>query len=238
MKTLPEFVDLHIIPNIGDVRSTKDMAKSLRFAGYRSVALTLPTAISNDHPNALKQCFTDEGLNCASRIDLTCSNKYELLKLLRRFRCQYDVVSVKCINQNVAAIACRDRRVDVVFFDPNRNVKFTHTLARLLKGALELNLSFLINRESEGAIYTMMKQVSVAVDHKVKVILSSGSTCPKMVRTPLQVGAVGVTLGLPEALSAESISSVPSSIIGANLERRSPLYIEEGVRIVRRTDLT
>jgi RNase P/RNase MRP subunit p30 len=215
------------------------MAESLRMAGYRSVALTIPTAILNEYSRTLKECFAQVCLETVSRIDLTCSNRYELLKLLRRFRNQYDVVSVKCTNQNVAAIACRDRRVDVVFFDPNnRNTKFTHTLARLLKGALELNLSFLLDREeSSDALNKVMRQMAVAREHKVKVVLSSGCASPKMVRSPMQLRAIGVTLGLSEAQSAEAVSSVPSSIIESNLERRSPLYIEEGVRLVGRNEL-
>ena len=207
-------------------------------AGYRSVALTIPTAILNEYSKTLTQCFVKVGLETVSRIDLTCSNRYELLKLLRRFRNQYDLVSVKCTNQNVAAIACRDRRVDIVFFDPNnRNMKFTHTLAKLLNGALELNLSFLLNRESGDVLNKAMRHMAVAREHRVKVVLSSGCTSPKMVRSPMQIRAVGVTLGLSEAQSAEAISSVPSSIIESNLQRRSPLYIEEGVRLIGRNGL-
>ena len=207
-------------------------------AGYRSVALTIPTAILNEYSKTLTQCFVKVGLETVSRIDLTCSNRYELLKLLRRFRNQYDLVSVKCTNQNVAAIACRDRRVDIIFFDPNnRNMKFTHTLARLLNGALELNLSFLLNRDSGDALNKAMRHMAVAREHRVKVVLSSGCTSPKMVRSPMQIRAVGVTLGLSEAQSAEAISSVPSSIIESNLERRSSLHIEEGVRLVGRNGL-
>jgi len=214
------------------------MAESLRMAGYRSVALTIPTAILNEYSKTLTQCFVKVGLETVSRIDLTCSNRYELLKLLRRFRNQYDLVSVKCTNQNVAAIACRDRRVDIVFFDPNnRNMKFTHTLAKLLNGALELNLSFLLNRESGDVLNKAMRHMAVAREHRVKVVLSSGCTSPKMVRSPMQIRAVGVTLGLSEAQSAEAISSVPSSIIESNLQRRSPLYIEEGVRLIGRNGL-
>ncbi len=214
------------------------MAESLRMAGYRSVALTIPTAILNEYLKALTKCFEQVGLETVSRIDLACSNRYELLKLLRRFRSQYDVLSVKCTNQNVAAIACRDRRVDVVFFDPNnRNMKFTHTLARLLNGALELNLSSLLNRESGDALNKAMRQMAVAREHRVKVVLSSGCTSPNMVRGPMQIKAVGITLGLSEAQSGEGVSSVPSSIIESNKERRSPLYIEEGVRLVGRNGL-
>jgi RNase P/RNase MRP subunit p30 len=144
-------------------------------------------------------------------------------------------MSVKCTDQNVAAVACRDRRVDVVFFNPNnRTVKFTHTLAKLLTGALELNLSSLLKSQGWDALTKVMRYIAVAREHKVKAVLSSGSASRHMVRSPMQVKAVGVMLGLTETESAAAISSIPSSIIKSNMERRSPLYVEEGVRVVGR----
>ena len=235
MKSLTKFVDLHIIPPVDDIQSTTAIAESLRIAGYSLVALTLPTAALNERWKDVRHCYAQVGIETVPRIDLSCPSRYELLKLLRRFRNQCDVVSVKCTNQNVAAVACRDRRVDVVFFDPNnRNVKFTHTLAKLLTGALELNLSSLLKSQSLDALRKAMRHIAVAREHKVRVILSSGSASRHTVRSPMQVSAVGVMLGLTETESAAAISSIPSSIIESNTERRSPLYVEEGVRVVGR----
>ena len=217
-----------------DLRSTAAIAESLKIAGYSLVALTLPTAALNERSKDVRHCFAQVGIETVPRIDLSCSNRYELLKLLRRFRNQCDVMSVKCVNQNVAAVACRDRRVDVVFFDlNNRNLKFTHTLAKLLAGALELNLSSLLTSQSWDSLRKVMRHTAVAREHKVRVVVSSGSTSGDMVRTPMQVRAVGVMSGLTETESAAAVSSLPLSIIESNMERRSPLYVEEGVRVVK-----
>jgi len=230
---LTKFTDLHVLPKVDDIESSRKMAESIRVAGYRSVALSLPTGLLNAQARAVKECFEKAGLATYSRIDLVCANRHELLRLLRRFRNQYDVVSVRCANQNVTTVACRDRRVDVVFFDQNRNIKFTHTLANLLNGALEFNLSFLLHRESLEAINRAIRQTAIARDHKIKIILSSGCTSSIMVRNPLQIRAVGITLGLTDSEATDAISSIPHSILQSNSERRSSFYIEEGVKIIK-----
>lgn len=230
---LTNFADLHVLPKVDDIESSRKLAETIRVAGYRSVALTIPTGLLIEQVRAVKECFEKAGLATHSRVDLICANRHELLRLLRRFRNQYDVVSVRCTNQNVAAVACRDRRVDVVFFDQNRNIKFTHTLANLLDGALEFNLSFLLHRESVETINRAIRQIAIARDHNSKIILSSGCTSSIMVRHPLQIRAVGITLGLTDSEATNGVSSIPSSILESNSERRSPLYIEEGVRIIK-----
>jgi RNase P/RNase MRP subunit p30 len=208
------------------------MAKLLSSAGYRSVALTLPPALLADDARAVKACFQECGLETFTRVDLACSNRHELLKLLRRYRNQYDVISVTCLNQNVSAVACRDRRVDIILIDPrSRNVKFTHTLARLLHGALELNLSSALDGQFE-TIGRMMKQAYVAREHSVDVVLSSGCNSPLMIRNPLQLMAFGLSVGLKEEQARNGISAVPSNILALNSQRRSPSYIEDGVRVI------
>ncbi len=158
----------------------------------------------------------------------------ELLRSLRRFRNGYDIVGVKCANPRVATVACRDRRVDVVFFDPFlRGVRFSHSLARLLHGALEINLIADILSSTDGGILSRMrKTIAVAHEHNVKVVLSSGARTAEMVRSPIQLSAIASTLGLGGAVSMGAVSIVPASIITENAEKRKPEYVEEGVRIV------
>jgi len=62
--------------------------------------------------------------------------------------------------------------------------------------------------------------------------LSSGSTTPEMVRSPSQLTALARTLGISEQRSLAGVSQMPMSIIERNAERRSPGFIEEGVRVV------
>jgi RNase P/RNase MRP subunit p30 len=210
------------------------MAELLRIAGYSYVGLTIPTGLMRERVKLFKELFHETRIDVALRVDLSSGSRVELLRLLRRFRSSYDVVAVRCTNARVATVACRDSRVDVVYFDPwNRIIRFNHALANLLRGALELNLtSALLKEPREPVLSSLMKQCAIAKDHRVKVVLSSGSTIPEMVRSPSQLTALARTLGLSEQQSFAGVSQTPISIIERNSARRSPEFIEEGVRVV------
>jgi len=187
-----------------------------------------------DRIGLVKTVFEEAGLETALRIDLTASSRMELLRLLRRFRNSYDVIAVKCVNQRVATVACRDRRVDLIIFDPTgRSVRFSHPLANLLRGAIELNLvSSLLKETRTEVLSAIMKQCAIAHQHKVKVVLSSGCNNPDQVRSPLQLAALASAMGLSETQSQAGVSATPIGIIKRNLAYRSPQFIEEGVRVV------
>lgn len=210
------------------------MAELLRLAGYSAIGLTIPTGLLRDRIDFLKRVFQETGINTALRIDLAPPSRIELLRLLRRFRNSCDVVAVNCVNPRVATVACRDRRVDVIFFDPaNRRIRLTHPLANLLRGALEFNLVSTLLKETRGEVFSaVVKQSEIAVEHNVKVVLSSGCTHPEMVRSPSQLAALACTMGLSEAQSQGGVSSIPISVIVRNSMRRLPQFVEEGVRVV------
>lgn len=210
------------------------MAELIRIAGYSAVGLTIPTGLLRERITLLKNVFREAGLETALRIDLTSTSRMELLRLLRRFRNSYDVVAVKCVNPRVATVACRDRRVDVIYFDhTNRAVRFTHPLANLLRGAIEFNLVSTLLKESRGEVLSaVMKQCAIAREHKVRVALSSGCHHPELVRSPLQICALASAMGLSEMQALAGVSSTPLSIIKRNLAHRSPQFVEEGVRVV------
>jgi RNase P/RNase MRP subunit p30 len=210
------------------------MAQILKTAGYSTAGLTLPTGLLPERANSIRQTFQDQGIETALRIDLGSPSRTELLRSLRRFRNAYDVVGVKCVNARVATVASRDRRVDVVFFDPvMHNVRFNHSLARLLHGALEINLIASLLTPTDASVLSRLRRtIAVAQEHNVRVVLSSGARKAEMVRTPLQLSAIASTLSLSEAASVAGVSSVPSSIIAENVKKRKPEYVEEGVKII------
>jgi len=190
--------------------------------------------LMRDRVKAISQLFRDKGMEVCTRIDLTSNSRQELLRLLRRFRSLYDIVSVKCMNQNAATIACRDRRIDVVFFDPaNNRARFTHPLANLLHGTLEINLQPLLSsRNTSFNLSRIAKEASIAREHRSRVILSSGANSPLFVRGPLQLMAVGSALGLDSEQSRSAVTDVPLALIARNSFRRSRAFVEEGVTIV------
>ena len=206
----------------------------LKVAGFSTVGLTLPTGLLHERVAFLRHVFVEAGIDTAIRTDLTSNSRIDLLRLLRRFRSSYDIVAVKCVNQAVSTVACRDRRVDIVFFDPrNPKVRFNHSLASLLRGALEFNLMSSLLRESRTEIISrIVKEAGIARRHRTRVVLSSGCSSPEMVRSPSQIDALAATLGLTMRQRSSGISEVPMSIVSRNVERRSRRYIEEGVRVV------
>ena len=210
------------------------MAQTLRTAGYSTIGLTIPTGLLPERVKSMRKTFEDHGVATALRIDLGSASRTELLRSLRRFRNAYDVVGVKCVNARVATVASRDRRVDVVFFDPvMQNVRFNHSLARLLHGAFEVNLiASLLTLTDMGILFRLRRAIAVAQEHNVKVVLSSGARNAEMVRAPLQLGAIASTLGLSETASVASVSSIPLSIIAENVKKRKPECVEEGVKII------
>lgn len=217
-----------------DESSSRNIAELLRLAGYSAVGLTVPTGLLRDRLTSLRRFFEDEGIETLLRVDLSANSRVELLRLLRRFRNAYDIVAAKCTNQVVASVACRDRRVDVVFFEPsNFRVKFNHPLASLLRGSLEFNLMSTLLGETRSEIFLRVaKEAAIAQEHRSRVVLSSGSTSATMVRSPLQVSAMATAIGLSREQSCQGVSQTPLSIIRRNLERRSRGYVEEGVKLV------
>jgi RNase P/RNase MRP subunit p30 len=210
------------------------MGELLGVAGYSTIGLTVPTGLLQDRTDSLRREFDLSGIDTVMRADFSPTSRVELLRVLRRFRNRYDIVAVKCLNQRVATVACRDRRVDIIFFDAvNRSVRFTHSFARLLHGAIEFNVVSDLTEQPNGwAFSRIRKALRIASEHRVKVVLSSGARNHTMVRSPLEISALATVLGLREDESIKSVSSVPSSIVAENRKKRSPKYVEEGVTIV------
>ncbi len=232
---MTEYVDLHVLPRVDDEKSCRQMAVVLSTAGYRYIGLALPSGLMQYRVSSLRNIFSEVGIETALRIDLAPTSRRELLWLLRRFRSAYDIISVKCVNETVAGVACRDRRVDIVFFDShNRRVRFNHSFANLLRGALEFNLiSAFLKERNDDVFIRIAHETAVAREHKVAVVLSSGCESAMMVRTPLQLAGIGTVMGLSREQSLSGVSDAPRLILTRNQCRRSKEYVEEGVRIVQ-----
>jgi RNase P/RNase MRP subunit p30 len=214
------------------------MADLLSTSGYGTVGLTVSTGLLNERIRAVRRIFEEHGVSTVLRVDFKPSSRTELLRLLRRFRNMYDIVAVRSVNQQVATVSCRDRRVDIVFFDPaNRNLRFGHTFARLLHGAVEFNVVSELTGQSQldGIVFSRLRKgIMVAREHHANIILSSGARDYAMIRSPLQISALGVTLGLSHEEAVRCVSSGPLSIVAENREKRAPEYVEEGVKVVAR----
>ena len=237
MTQLVEYLDLHVIPKVDDKSSCTHTAQLLASSGYKAIGLTVPTGLMKDRLDTVHDCFHDSGVEVFLRADLTCSKREELLKLLRRFRPTFDIIAVRCTNHNLALVAARDRRVDLIFFDSaKRNVWFDNSIANVSNAALELNTSTLFEMGNHLILSKLMKDVNIARRRKVKIVLSSGCTSPLLVRAPIQQVAIAEILGLSRQEAINSVSAIPSLIVNVNVERRSRSYVEEGVKVITGID--
>ena len=229
-----KYLDLHIHPPAEDRQSCQRMAELLSAVHYSTIGLTIPTGLMHDRVKPLQRVFEQYGVSTAPRADFSPTSRTELLRVLRKFRNLYDIVAVKCLNQRVATVACRDRRVDIVYFDvANNSLRFTHSFARLLRGAIEFNLiSDIVERADSWTFSRIRKAMGIAREHRVEVVLSSGARSCEMIRSPSEISALATALGLTEEESIRGVSSAPSSIVAENRKKRAADYVEEGVKIV------
>ena len=228
------YLDLHIIPKVDDAQSYERMANLLSKVQYSTVGLTVPTGLLRERVDSLRQAFEQHGISTALRVDLSPTSRIELLRLLRKFRNQYDLVAVNCLNQRVALVACRDRRVDMVFFNPtSRNLQFTHTFARLLGGAIEFNLVSDVVEQAGSFVFSRIRRaMMIAQEHGAMIVLSSGARNRQMVRSPIEISSLSTSLGLTQEEAIRGVSSAPSSIVSENRKKHAPAYVEEGVQMV------
>ncbi|MEM2576974.1 MAG: RNase P subunit p30 family protein, partial [Candidatus Bathyarchaeia archaeon] len=133
-----KYCDLHL--KLENEKEIFEAAKLIKEIGFKLVGLTFQPNASIVKIKELKKFFQEFNVDLASRIDLKPNNKMELLSNLRKLRRKFEIISVECTSNKIAVTAARDRRVDLISFPLNFKTKFTHSIAHVLVGALEINL--------------------------------------------------------------------------------------------------
>src|SRR3990172_12061786 len=91
--SLTTFVDLHVLPRVDDENSSRRMAEVLKLAGYPAIGLTIPTGLMRDRVSSLRRLFEDQGIETFLRVDVVSGSRGELIRLLRRVRSEYYIMS-------------------------------------------------------------------------------------------------------------------------------------------------
>ena len=106
------FIDLHLKASQDPEIFRQMLIRAVKL-GFQRVAVTLSTPILMQK---IKEQAFELGLDLVSRIDLNPKNPGDLSRSLRKFRRKFEVVSVCCRNKQVARMAARDNRVDILNF--------------------------------------------------------------------------------------------------------------------------
>jgi RNase P/RNase MRP subunit p30 len=230
------YCDLHLCPQLHDTANALSMGEVLSQLGIAVVGLVIPPDQLVPKPPAMNS-LRDAGIDVARRLNLRPRSREELLRSLRRFRAEYEIVAVDCGRQSVSQVAVRDRRVDIVHFPrQGPGSSFRRNLASTCQAALEFNISELIRgSEFKTKFGRQRRELEIATEASTRVIGCTGASNPLELRAPKDVAAVLHMLGLSPQAALAGVSEIPLAIVRQNRLRTEQPQLDEGVRIVRRS---
>jgi RNase P/RNase MRP subunit p30 len=226
------FADLHVIlPGPGPGLSK--IAERASLLGYGLIGLTLKDRPGD--PGSLRRVFSDRGVDVAFRIDLSPRSRQELLSLLRRHRDGFEVVSVNCTSRGIWDVASRDKRVDLIFFGKGA-IGPRIGLPRGASAALEVNIRELIvpdgGRDRAYALGKVKRDLEVAFRNGMRVVASSGTDDPELMRAPREVASLLKWFGMEPGDALASVSETPISLVQSNRMKLRGEGVCDGLRIV------
>jgi RNase P/RNase MRP subunit p30 len=234
---MKKYADLHVRLTDMNNEVLTQTGRCAKEMGFDLLGIVVPASLGQNQTSAIKQSLIDTGVDVTTRIDITPKDRNHLLSQLRSMRKMFEIVAVECTSPQIARIACRDRRVDVVSFPiMNRYAKFQSRIASLCRASIEINIAQIIsprNTPRHWILSRLTDQVTTAKTSNVPIILSSGATNPLMLRAPREIAAIGSLLGLETLEALESVSRNPFKIIERNRSRLSPDHVAFGVKLER-----
>jgi ribonuclease P/MRP protein subunit RPP1 len=235
------YADLHLCPDLRDLEQVLRMANKALTLGYRLAAITFPFNYARE-VERLKELLTEADIDLAFRLDLKPRTPSELVRSLRKFRRRFDVVGVVCESKNVARQAAKDRRVDLLNF-PSLDFRrrfFDRAEAELAANALasvEVDVKPLLVLEGAARVKllsSLRREVAVAREFDVPVVMSSGVSDELYMRKPRELAALACLFDLDKVSAVAAVSSNPVGIVRRNREKLSQRFVAPGIRIVRR----
>ena len=232
-----KFADIHLkLFEMNDAVLTRT-AKLIRDMGIDIVGIVVPQTLKQFEMSRIRTVLTKTGINVATRVDLNPKNRNQLLSDLRSVRKRFEIVAVECRSHEVAAVACRDRRVDIISLPiNNRRITYRMSLGGRYRASLEINVAELIstgNLPRHVVLSRLRDVVSKVKSNHIPIVLSSGADNPLLLRAPREIAAIGTVLGMQSAEALDAVSTTPIAIVELNRKKLSHEYVTTGVKIER-----
>jgi len=234
--------DLHLCPNLKDSENVSRIINKASRLGYRLIAITLPANLVEKEILQLQSMRKEAGIDLASRVDLKPKTPKELIHNLRKLRRKFEIVAALCESKNVARQAAKDRRVDLLNF-PSLDFRrrfFDRAEAELASNSLaclEIDAKPLLALEGPARtrlLSNLRREVAIAQEFHVPVIISSGVSDETLMRKPLELAALASLFDFNENSAIEAVSKNPLAIVRRNRDKLNPRFVAPGIRIVRR----
>jgi len=236
------YSDLHLCPNVRNGEQIKQMMQKASELGYTLVAVSLPQNFSEQKIQEMRDICKITNMDFVSRVDLKPRRGYDLTRSLRQLRRRFEIVAVMCESKHVARQAAKDRRTDLLnfpsynrwrrFFDKAEAELASNTLA-----SLEVDVTPLLileNRERIKFLSVLRKEVAIAEDFHVPIIISSGASNELYMRGPREVAALASLFDLDKLSAKKAVSENPMAIVVRNRQKLNSKFVAPGIRVIRR----
>lgn len=237
------FADINLQPNLGGLEQERRMIFKALELGYRLIAVPMPLSpsLAEKYAQQLRSLCQEKAVDFASRLNLKPKTPKELLQLLRRFRRKFEIIAVACESKAVARQAAKDHRVDLLNFpstDFRRRFfdKAEAELASNSQASLEIEIKPLLTLKGPARIRllsTLRREVAIAKDFHVPVVISSGATSELFMRKPFEMAALATLFDLDKSSALDAVSKNPFGIVKRNREKLSPRFVAPGIRLIR-----
>jgi ribonuclease P/MRP protein subunit RPP1 len=235
------FTDLHLRVNPKDQHATQQLIKRAARFGYHLISIPFTSGPREDELAKLKAMCTEAGVDFVSRVDIHPRTENDLTYFLRKFRRRFEIICISCDSKEVARQAAKDRRVDLLsfpsldyhkrFFDPAEAELASGSLA-----ALEVDIKPLLVLDGPPRVRLLMslrREVAVAREFKVPIIISSGVGEERFMRFPRDMASLAYLIGLDEASALDAVSTSSVAIVKRNREKLSNRFVAPGIKIVK-----
>lgn len=235
------FADLHLRVNPKDQQATERLIRKAAKLGYRLISIPFTSEPREDEIAKLKTICNQSGIDFVLRADFRARTENDLTHFLRKFRRKFELICIICDNKEVARQAAKDRRVDLLnfpsldyhkrFFDRAEAELACNSLA-----ALEVDVKPLLVLEGPARVRllsSLRREVNVAREFHVPLIISSGVGEERYMRMPKDMASLGYFVGLDEAFALETVSTNASSIVKRNRAKLSSKFIAPGISVIK-----
>ena len=235
------FADLHLRTNPKDQQATQRLISRAARFGYHHVSVPFVSGLHEDQVAALKAICNEAGLDFVLRADVRPRTENELTYFLRKFRRKFEVICILCDSKEVARQAAKDRRVDLLSFpslDYHKRFfdRAEAELASCSLAALEVDVKSLLILEGPPRVRllsSLRREVAIAREFKVPVVISSGVGEEHLMRMPRDMASLAYLFGLDEASALDTVSTNAAGIVLRNREKLSSRFVAPGISVVK-----
>ena len=218
------FCDLHLKVNPQDAQATQCIIEKAAKFGYQKIGIPFSGQFEDAQISNLKATCAKMGLDFVVRADFKPRNQEDLMRFLRKYRRKLEIICVICDDKEIARSAAKDHRVDLISFPSLDYYKrfFDRAeaeLANCSQTALEVDLKSLLVLEGPPRarlLSSLRREVALAKEFKVPVVLSSGAGEEQFMRMPRDLATLAYLFGMSETEALDAVSTVPQGIVEAN----------------------